>query len=159
MFDVSTTVAVGSGSKTLFWEDYWLDGSSIAYRVPLLIQAVTKRVFRTRLVSEALVEDCWIVNILSSLSNLALRQYVDLWTRLQSVHLDSQSENKFIWKWTANQQYSVSSAYRAFFHGQCGISAARELSKIKAPPKCKFSLWTVLLGRVWIAARRVHHGL
>jgi hypothetical protein len=54
-----------------------------------------------------------------------LRQYVDLWIRLQSVHLDEQSNDKFIWKWTVNQQYSASSAYRAFFLGQCSIPGAK----------------------------------
>jgi hypothetical protein len=42
----------------------------------------------------------------------------------------------------------------------CSILGAEELSKVRAPPKeCKFFLWTVLLGRVWTAARRVRHGL
>jgi hypothetical protein len=155
MFDVSTTVAVGSGSKTLFWKDRWLDGISIANRAPLLIQVVTKKVSRTRLVSEAMAEDRWIADISGSFSILALMQYVNLWIRLQSVYLDSQSEDKFIWKWTGNQQYSVFSACRAFFLGQCSILGARELSK----GKCKFFLWTILMGRVWTAARRVHDGL
>jgi hypothetical protein len=101
MFHVSTTVVVGNGSKTLFWEDRWLDGSSIASRAPLLVKAVTKRARRIRLVSEALAGDRWIVDISGSLSILALREYVELWSRLQSVHLDDQVEDRFIWKWTA----------------------------------------------------------
>jgi hypothetical protein len=90
---------------------------------------------------------------------MALRQYLDLWSRLQSVHLNEQLRDKSICKWTANQQYSASSAYRAFSIGKCGVPGAKELSKIKAPPKCKFFMWSVLLGRVWTAARRVCHGL
>jgi hypothetical protein len=38
-------------------------------------------------------------------------------------------------------------------------AAFQELSKTKAPPKCKFFLWTVLLGRIWTASRRASHGL
>jgi hypothetical protein len=63
-----------------------------------------------------------------------LRQYVDLWIRLQSVHLDEQSNDKFIWKWTVNQQYSASSAYRAFFLGQCSIPGAKELTRVQILP-------------------------
>jgi hypothetical protein len=44
MFDVSTTVVVGSGTKTLFWENRWVDGLSITSRAPLLVQAVNKKV-------------------------------------------------------------------------------------------------------------------
>jgi hypothetical protein len=51
---------------------------------------------------------------------------VDLWTRLQSVHLDIQSEDRFIWKWTANLQYLASSVYRVFFVSQ--VKAPRNAS-------------------------------
>jgi hypothetical protein len=51
--------------------------------------------------SEALAGERWISVISGSLSVLALRQYVDLWVRLQSVHLDERSDDKFIWKWIA----------------------------------------------------------
>jgi hypothetical protein len=44
---------------------------------------------------------------------------------IQSVQLNAQTEEKFIWKWTANQRYSASSAYCAFFLGQCGVPGAR----------------------------------
>jgi hypothetical protein len=112
MFDVSTTVAVGNGSKTLFWE------VSLAGRVVdcLLIQAVNKRVRKTRFVYEAMAGERWIGDISGSLSILALRQYVNLWVRLRLVELNGKSEDRFIWKWS---QHSTASAYRTFFLGQC----------------------------------------
>jgi hypothetical protein len=63
MFDVSTTVVVGSGTKTLFWENRWVDGLSITSRAPLLVQAVNKKVQKSRLVSEAMADDRWIADI------------------------------------------------------------------------------------------------
>jgi hypothetical protein len=75
MFDVSTTVVVGSGTKTLFWENRWVDGLSITSRAPLLVQAVNKKVQKSRLVSEAMADDRWIADI--SLLALHLRNQVD----------------------------------------------------------------------------------
>lgn len=56
-------------------------------------------------------------------------------------------------------KYSASSAYRAFFTGQCGIPRAKELSKTRATPRCKFFFWLVLLGRCWTSERLQRHNL
>jgi hypothetical protein len=138
MFEVSTTVTVGSGTCTLFWEDHWFDDMSIGQLAPEVYQAVRKRVRQTRLVSEAIPDGCWIADIVGSLSMMALGQYLLLWDRLQGMQLDGNTPNKFIWKWLLDQQYLVSSAYHAFFKGRCGIHGAKELSKTKAPPNCNF---------------------
>jgi hypothetical protein len=76
---------------------------------------------------------------------LVLQQYVALWSYLHEDKLAPTVDEKFIWKGFADQQYSTSSAYRAFFLGQSAIPMARELSKTKATPKCKFYFWLVLL--------------
>jgi hypothetical protein len=56
--------------------------------------------------------------------------------------------DKFMWRWTADQQYSASSTYKAFFQGQrAAILGAKELSKARAPPSCKFFFWLALLSR------------
>jgi hypothetical protein len=47
---------------------------------------------------------------------------------LLSIQIDSRMPDRFIRKWPPSQQYSASSAYRAFFHGQCGLLGAKELS-------------------------------
>jgi hypothetical protein len=94
---------------------------------------VNRRAAKERRVADALHNSRWITNIIGSLSITALQQYVTLWSRLLGVALNNVKE-KFLWRWTANQQYSAASAYRAFFVGQCGIPAAKEFSKTKAPP-------------------------
>jgi hypothetical protein len=79
-------------------------------------------------VADALQNDRWIVDITGSLSITALVHYVSVWTSMQEIQLDQGREDRFIWKWSSNQQYSASSAYRAFFHGQSSIPGAKELS-------------------------------
>jgi hypothetical protein len=71
----------------------------------------------------------------------------------QEVQVEPSVRDQFVWKWTANQSYSVSLAYIASFHGQCGIQGARVLSKTKAPPRCKFFIWLSHLDCCWTSAR------
>jgi hypothetical protein len=113
-----------------------------------------------RVVADALHNDRWIADIVGSLSVSALVQYVATWERIQNFQLVHDREDKFIWKWSGNQQYS-SSAYRAFFLGQCSIPGAKELCKTVAvaPPRCKFFIWLALLGRCWTSDRLQRHQL
>jgi hypothetical protein len=155
MFHTSVTVQVGNRSRTLFWTERWLDDMAISTLAPDLIEAVHKKVRKNRLAVEALPNAAWIHDIMGSLSVRVLRQYVNLWSWLS----DQRLPDKFVWKWTSNQQYFVSSAYRAFFIGQCGLLSARELRKTTAPPTCKFFVWIALLGHYWIGDRLLRHNL
>jgi hypothetical protein len=113
----------------------------------------------TRLVSDALLDGRRIRDITGSLSVQALHRYVSLWLRIQHIHLDSTSPDKFIWKWSANQQYSLASAYQAFFISQCGVPVAKELCKTRASADIKFFVWLVILDRCWTAKQRHRHHL
>jgi hypothetical protein len=73
--------------------------------------------------------------------------------------LNPEIADRFIWKLSPNQQYSAACAYRAFFHGQCAISGAKELSKMIVPARCKFFIWLALLDRCWTSDHRQHHNL
>jgi hypothetical protein len=75
------------------------------------------------------------------------------------VTFDDLSSDRFIWRWTTDGTYSASSAYRAFFVGMATLRGAKELWKVRAPPKCKFFFWLLLHDRLWTAARRKRHGL
>jgi hypothetical protein len=145
--------------QTLFWQDKWLDGVSIRGLAPDLCMAVSKRASKTRLVSDALLGDRWIWDISCSLSVLALQQYASLWVYIQQVQLHPNSPDRFTWKWSSSQKYSSASAYPAFFHGQCAVSAAKELRKTRAPANVKFFVWLAILDRCWTTERRQRHNL
>jgi hypothetical protein len=110
MFDASVSVQVGSGGQALFWSDRWIEGSSVLQLAPDVWAAVPKRITRMRTVSEGLLNEQWIRDIQGSLSIAALSQHVRLWDRLQGFQLQQDVPDKFIWKWSPNQQYSASSA-------------------------------------------------
>jgi len=69
------------------------------------------------------------------------------------------SSNRFIWKWTANGNYTASLAYRAFFTGMTSLIGAKHVWRAAVPPKVKFLFWLALHGRLWTAERRKRHGL
>jgi hypothetical protein len=161
MFDDSVTVEVGNGRHALFWQEHWLDGKSLHQLAPDVVATVPKRtrVLRRTSVAEALIDDQWISDITGSLSVTALAQYVSIWETLKGLQLAQELEDKFIWEWSSNQRYSASSAYKASFLGQSSLPCAKELSKIAAPPRCKFFLWLALLDRCWTSARLQLHQL
>jgi hypothetical protein len=49
--------------------------------------------------------------------------------------------------WCNMFSFAVRWRTNSFGGGQCSIPVAKELSKTRAPPRCKFFMWLVLLGR------------
>jgi hypothetical protein len=47
-----------------------------------------------------------------------IMQFLELRQRLLDVKLNSDTEDRLVWRWTASGQYSSSSAYAAMFLGQ-----------------------------------------
>lgn len=83
MFRLSTTILVGDGKRTLFWEDKWLQGHSIANVAPLLIHAIGPRIRKTRTVFEALQNNTWVHDITGA------RTVTITWMYGSSLHLSS----------------------------------------------------------------------
>jgi hypothetical protein len=79
----------------------------------------------------------------------------------QSIDLTSGISDPFVWKWTADGEYTAASAYRVFLFGTMELAGAREVWKAPAPlpPKIRFFFSLVLRGRLWTAERRMRHGL
>lgn len=78
-----------------------------------------------------------------------LQQFIAIWDFTQNVQLDASTPDKIIWKWTANGEYSASSAYRAPFIGSVKSELKQLIWKPWAPQKCKFFAWLVTKNRVW----------
>lgn len=85
LFDASIMVQVGSGRRSLFWQDNWLDGQSIADLAPALSALVNVRTRRCRTVAEALTDRQWVQDVTGVLSISALIEYLHLWDRLEEV--------------------------------------------------------------------------
>jgi hypothetical protein len=136
-FAASTSMVVGNGESALFWEDRWLDGKSIKEIAPEVYALISKRCRKQRTVQQALVERSWITDIGGAPSALALWQYVQLWIRLRDVLL-SPDQDRLVWHWTTDGQYSSSSCYDALFQGAILSGSWRLNWKSWAPPRVKF---------------------
>lgn len=78
MLEASITVQIGDGMQTKFLSAKWLGGKSIKELTPLVFQAVTKRMRKLRLVSQALLGETWRQDITGALSWTATQQYLRL---------------------------------------------------------------------------------
>ncbi|KAK1668111.1 hypothetical protein QYE76_056270 [Lolium multiflorum] len=72
---------------------------------------------------------------------------------------DPEREDSFMWRWSADRNFSVRSAYAAFFAGTTVVSVASEIWRSRAPYSCKFFPWLVSRKSCWTADRLQRHGL
>ena len=89
---------------------------------------------------------------------LVLLDYLRIWGIVQEVHLDEGVQDRLVWRWTSDGNYSATSAYRALFAGSSRPLGAKELWKVNALGKVKHFL-VALHKRCWTAVRRHRHGL
>lgn len=87
-----------------------------------------------------------------------LCDYIQVWEVVEAIQLNQFESDHFIWRWMANGEYSGSLAYLSFFIGMTSLRGAKEVWRAAVPPKVKF-FWLALHGRLWMAERRMHHGL
>jgi hypothetical protein len=88
-----------------------------------------------------------------------LCQYIKTWLLVRVTVLNPLRSDRFIWKWSPDGNYSVSSTYQAFFVGSTELLGAKELWHTIAPPKVKLFLWFASHNKLWIADRHKRHGL
>lgn len=138
----STVCVLGNGESILFWEDIWLEGSSIRCIAPAVWAAVPARLRRRRTVAEALQDRRWIRDCTGALGLQAILEYLQLWSILRSSVRLSDHPDSFIWKWEASGLYSSRSAYRALFLGRVPFQS-EPIWKTFAPPRCRFFAWLV----------------
>jgi hypothetical protein len=137
----------------------YMDNASLATLHPIWLPQLTCGSAKVSVDQWSYARRLWIGNISGPFSITGLHQYINFGNRLQYVNLRGNVPNKFIWKWSANQQYSASSVYYAFFYSECGLPASKELSKTRALSNCKFFMWLALLERCWTSGCLQWHNL
>ena len=68
-------------------------------------------------------------------------------------------EDKHIWRFSANGQYSAKTAYEGFFLGATVFRPWEKIWKTWAPAKCSFFMWLVAHNKCWTADRLAKRGL
>ncbi|KAJ1269194.1 hypothetical protein BS78_07G191800 [Paspalum vaginatum] len=159
MFAASVHLVVGNGENTLFWKDNWIDGKSVEDLAPALLPLVSRRVRSTQTVAIGLTGGRWVRELTGALSVQAIAQYLQLWERLQGVLLLHSVQDRLIWRWTSNGEFSVHSAYMAMHTGSLSFPRLSGIWSTWAPLRVKIFLWLAWRMRHWTGDRRRRHGL
>lgn len=159
MGSASLSVVVVNGASTFFWTDRWAPIGLLNLFAPALYR-VTSRAGRTCLLRDAVFDNRWARDITGATTVQLLRDFFRVWVLLRSVVLEPSQPDKFVvWKWSADGSYSSRATYKAFFAGATELLGAKELWKVKAPPRLKLFFWYVLHRWLWTSERRARHGL
>ncbi|WVZ92927.1 hypothetical protein U9M48_038957 [Paspalum notatum var. saurae] len=158
-FEASITVMVGDGSRTSFWHNRWVQGQAIKDFAAALLAAVPKRIANSLTVAEGLSDRAWTRGIAGGITLAVIEDYVALWAILDSVVLREGVEDKVIWCWTPDGQYSAKSAYLMLHQGSVVFAGHDLIWKSWLPLRIKFFLWLAARCRLWTSDRRRRHGL
>lgn len=139
MFEASGSVQLGDGMAASLWNDRWLPEGPLRRFAPALYLA-TSRPGRGRTVKEALFNHRWVQDISGAPTVQVLTEYLRTWRLVRDTALDPLRSDRYIWKWSPDAAYSVSSTYRVFFAGMTELLGAKELWRARAPPKVKLFL-------------------
>jgi hypothetical protein len=120
---------------------------------------VPNRIRNNRTVLEALTDRKWLTDIKGALTVGVFADLLDLWDALQTIQLHPDMEDKHIFRFATDGNYSAKAAYEGFFIGSTQAEHWELIWKTWSPSKCKFFLWLADLGRCWTADRLEKRGL
>ena len=156
IFTASTEIIIGDGMTTQFWHAHWLNGVPLKAQFPALF----KHSMGARLmVGEALADNKWIRCIKPNPSIAVLTDYLHLHQSLQGVRLSPTQADCIRWRWTANGQYSASSAYLFQFQTLKLSTYPALIWRTKTPPKCQIFAYLAIQGRCLTADQLQKKGI
>jgi len=97
-----------------------------------------------------LVNQCWTRGLWRMSTVEEMAQFVLLWDLVQGVLL-SDEEDRIIWKFTADGQYTAKSAYEVQFRGSFCSFRPRCIWPAYAEPKHRFFTWLLVQERILTA--------
>jgi len=110
MAAVTMVVRLGDGEAGAFWYDSWLPVGPLCRHAPHLFRAIS-RTDRKRTIKDALMHNRWASDIRGALTTQVLCQYLQVWEMLRRMSLNPLQSDRFVWRWSADDTYSASSAY------------------------------------------------
>jgi hypothetical protein len=115
LFAACTRITLGNGEIANFWTDRCLNGHAPCSLAPLYFPlAARKRI----MVRKARANGRWMKGLQNINSEEQLEQFIELWTRLQQVNLQTKDQDKITWILTTDGKYSARSTYDVQFLGR-----------------------------------------
>ena len=135
-FYASSTIIVGNGARTPFWDSPWVHNRKPMDLAPLIYAASTSKNWKVR---EALKDGAWVkkIKMTSDFSIEHFRQFLELWATIRDFHLQEDIDDDIVWKHSTSGLYTVESAYKAQFLGLIRSPLEHAVWKIWALPKVK----------------------
>jgi hypothetical protein len=130
-----------------FWTDRWLHGQYIADLAPRLFAVIPKRRTKQRTIQDALTNQTWISDIKGARTVGVIVDYLLLWDVLSDFLLQPNVEDRHIWWFSSDGQYSARTAYKVLFVGSTSFEPCERIWKTWALPKCCFFVWLVAHNR------------
>jgi hypothetical protein len=106
---------------------------------PRLFVVVPRRIVNNRKVQQALVDRSWIHDIQGALTVGVIADFLTLREALRVVELQQLMEDKHIFRFTNNDNYSTKQLMRVFT-GSTHFEPCEKIWQSWAPPKCKIFL-------------------
>ena len=144
LFFTSTTVNIGNGRATPFWEACWCNGMAPKMIAPNLFKAAR---YKKRMVAQELRNHNWIRNFRSLDDVTLITEFLKLADIISQTHL-SEQEDTIKWRWSASGEYSARSAYSIQFAPTIKQDWAAKVWSAYSFHKCKFFAWTAILERI-----------
>lgn len=149
---------MGDGTKTLFWNDNWLQGQSILVVAPSLPSRIPRKMRTSRTVQQALTNNRWVLDISGILSTEVIREFLLVWDLTQGP---ATPRMPYVHRWlpVAPGLYYSKSTYNRFLVGTVTFELAERIWKSWAPSRCKFFIWLASLNRCWTTDNLTRRGL
>jgi hypothetical protein len=154
LFDACTTLVLGDGRTTSFWEGRWLQGNKPKVLAPALLRLALRK---NQTVAQGLEAGKWMRGLQRITTTEELDQFITLWSMVAQVQL-SDEPDKVLWRLSASAKYTSKSAYWAQFLGSYADYDWKRIWKSNVEPKCRFFAWLLLHHKLWTADRIIRHG-
>lgn len=157
MFNATTEIHLGNGTKASFWISKRLAGQ-VPKEIAPHIFVVSRR--KNNKVKEALTGESQTKDQCIQDFNKPkhFQQFVEMWQKIQRVSLVDEQRDEIRWQLTALGKQSAKSAYRLQFESMMARPYRHIIWELWAPPKCKFFAWLIMQNRVWTADRLQKRG-
>ncbi|CAN6250750.1 unnamed protein product [Urochloa humidicola] len=139
-----TTVLLGDGKTTAFWEDRWNNGNSLAETYPALYSHVARHGASVREVKDNGLHHY----LVSRLTPVAVAQLTSVHLLLDATVLTEQDDGRHSALATSAHRLSTSKIYRAATAQEQQCPHANFIWKNRAPPKVRFFAWLLIQDRV-----------
>jgi hypothetical protein len=154
LFRACTTIAVGNGTCTKFWNDKWLQGQIPKEIAPNIFKLAWRK---NHTPAQGLNAGKWMQGLQRKVTSEEIEQFIKLWSLIAQVQRTVEPD-KITWPFIANGVYTSRSAYHAQFIGSYTDYEWNRVWTEKGENKCRFFAWLLLQNKIWTSDRITRNG-